>query len=170
MVPEDARSRYPGLTHPTLHKQIIEMKTFETLKSNLEVKSAYLVDFPDDEFVGKLIRSLDKSLKVPQICFQIEHAEIDYLESKETLQSGEVLRKTAGGTGKIDLAINKKVRYDLIGKIVESTGLTRNAVSLILQGIKKETFDQFQTNPEEFIIEASALINRQKAKMMIEHR
>ena len=61
------------------------------------------------------------------------------------------------------------VKYDLIGKLVDETGLTRKAVIQILQGIKLETFNQFKNNPEEFIIKAAALINDEKATAIIEH-
>src|SRR5699024_4759569 len=61
------------------------------------------------------------------------------------------------------------VKYDLIGQIVEQTGLTRHSVSQILRGIAKTTFDQFKINPEEFIIKCSNLINEQKATVIIEH-
>jgi type III restriction enzyme len=61
------------------------------------------------------------------------------------------------------------VKYDLVGKIVDDTGLTRKAVISILTGIEKSVFDQFRDNPEEFIIKAAALINDEKAAAVIEH-
>ena len=64
---------------------------------------------------------------------------------------------------------NSSVKYDLIGKIVEETGLTRKAVVAILQGIQAVTFNQFKDNPEEFIIKVSAIINDQKATAIIQH-
>lgn len=61
------------------------------------------------------------------------------------------------------------VKYDLIGKLVDETGLTRKAVIQILQGIQPTTFNQFKNNPEEFIIKTAALINDEKATAIIEH-
>ena len=55
---------------------------------------------------------------------------------------------------------NHKIKYDLIGKLVEETGLTRKTIIQILCGIEKLVFDQFKDNPEEFIIKAAYLINR----------
>ena len=60
------------------------------------------------------------------------------------------------------------VKYDLIGKIVEETKLTRKSVVKILQGINKEKFDMFKANPEDFIIKISNLINEEKATVIIE--
>ena len=49
------------------------------------------------------------------------------------------------------------------------TGLTRKAVVQILSGIRKDVFDQFKYNLEEFIIKAAGLINDEKATAIIEH-
>ena len=57
----------------------------------------------------------------------------------------------------------------MIGKIVEETGLTQNSVVKILTGIKKEIFDQFKYNHEEFILKASNLINEEKATVIVQH-
>ncbi len=61
------------------------------------------------------------------------------------------------------------MKYDLIGKLVGETGLTRKAVVAILTGIEKAVFEQFKFNPEEFIIKAAALINDEKATAIIQH-
>ena len=61
------------------------------------------------------------------------------------------------------------MKYDLIGKLVDETGLTRKAIIQILQGIQPAVFNQFKDNPEEFIIKAAALINDEKATAIIEH-
>jgi type III restriction enzyme len=61
------------------------------------------------------------------------------------------------------------VKYDLVGKVVAETGLTRNTVVRILTGIEKPVFDQFMLNPEEFILKCSNLINEEKATVIIQH-
>jgi len=55
------------------------------------------------------------------------------------------------------------IHYDLVGKFVAETGLTRKAVVKILVGLDKNVFDQFADNPEEYIIRATNIINEQKA-------
>jgi type III restriction enzyme len=166
MQPENARSNNIELT---LNDTKLQMKEFKALWSKINSKSAYVVDFDTDELIKKSIRALDKDLRVSQIFFKVEHGEMNTIKSKEALQSGEAFTKVSGGTDKIDSAINTSVKYDLIGKVVEGTGLTRNAVSKILRDIEKVTFEQFHRNPEEFIIKASNLINEQKATVIIEH-
>ena len=67
------------------------------------------------------------------------------------------------------IRVSSSVKYDLIGKLVGETGLTRKAVVAILTGIEKSVFEQFKFNPEEFIIKAAALINNEKATAIIQH-
>lgn len=67
------------------------------------------------------------------------------------------------------IRVGSSVKYDLIGKLVGETGLTRKAVVAILTGIEKPVFEQFKFNPEEFIIKAAALINDEKATAIIQH-
>lgn len=166
MTPEDARSNNIELR---LKDSKLQMKEFKALWSKINSKSAYVVDFDTEELITKSIDALDKELRVSQIFFKVEHGEMKTIKSKESLQSGEAFTKVTGGTSKVDSAINTSVKYDLIGKIVSDTGLTRSTVVSILSGIEKVTFEQFHRNPEEFIIKASNIINEQKATAIIEH-
>lgn len=166
MAPEDARGNNIELK---INDSKLQMKEFKELWKRINSKSAYVVDFDTEELIRKSIYILNKELRVSQIFFKVEHGEMNSIKSKEALQGGETFAKLAGGTNKIDSAINTSVKYDLIGKLVDGTGLTRSAVSTILRGIEKVTFEQFHRNPEEFIIKASNLINEQKATVIIEH-
>jgi len=166
MVPENANSNNVTLEMDTAK---LQMKEFKALWNKINTKSAYVVDFDTQELIDKSIRALDKDLRVSQIFFKVEYGEMNTIKSKEALQSGEAFKKITGGTTKVDSAINSNVKYDLIGKIVAESGLTRSAVGSILRGIEKFTFEQFHRNPEEFIIKASNIINEQKATVIIEH-
>ncbi len=53
-------------------------------------------------------------------------------------------------------------RYDLIGRLTETTALTRTTVMQILTGIDSSVFEQFCHNPEEFISKASDIITEQQ--------
>ena len=166
MTPEDARNNNIELK---LNDSKMQMKEFKALWSKINTKSAYVVNFDTNELIEKSIRALDSELRVSQIFFKVEHGEMKNIKSKEALQNGEAFTKAPGTVNKVDSAINMSVKYDLIGKIVAETGLTRSAVGTILRGIEKATFGQFHRNPEEFIIKASNLINEQKATVIIEH-
>ena len=56
-----------------------------------------------------------------------------------------------------------------MGRLVEETGLTRTTAAAILQGIAPETFAMFRLNPEDFLLQASRLINREKAAAVVRH-
>jgi type III restriction enzyme len=60
------------------------------------------------------------------------------------------------------------VRYDLVGKIADSSKLTRQTTAAILSGVQFTVFQQFNRNPEHFISEVSRIIAEQKATMVIE--
>lgn len=94
---------------------------------------------------------------------------MDTIKSKEELVSGTSFVKEKSASYGHTITASTNVKYDLIGKLVEETGLTRKAVIQILKGIQPSVFKQFKDNPEEFIIKAAALINDEKATAIIEH-
>ena len=166
MQPENARSNNVELV---VDESKLAMPEFKALWSKINSKSVYVVDFDTDELVRKAIDSLDRKLRVSKIYFKVETGAMEQIRSKDELVSGEsFVKEESASYGNITLS-NSNVKYDLIGKLVDDTGLTRKAIIQILKGIKPTVFNQFKENPEEFIIKASALINDQKATSIIEH-
>ena len=168
MQPENARSNNVELK---VNPDKLAMPEFKALWGRINSKSVYVVDFDTDELVKKAIISLNAKLRVSKIYFKVESGRMDNIASKEALVSGSAFTKTtsqAYGTGN-KIAANSSVKYDLVGKLVDATGLTRKAIIQILTGIEKVVFDQFKDNPEEFIIKAGSLINDEKATAIIEH-
>ena len=168
LMPEDDRK---SNVTATLDERKAEMKEFKELWKQINAKSAYVVDFDSAELVKKSIDKLDRELRVPKIYFRVSTGTLDQIESKETLNHGEafVKEKVTTVNAYSTITANSSVKYDLVGKVVEDTGLTRKDVVAILSGIRKEIFDQFKDNPEEFIIQAARLINEEKATVIIEH-
>lgn len=166
MQPDNARSNNVELH---VDEDKLAMPEFKALWSRINSKSVYVVDFDTDELVEKAITALDRKLHVSKIYFKVETGTMDKIASREELESGAAFVKDNVGSYKNEIAVNSNVKYDLIGKLVDETGLTRKAVIRILQGIKPSVFEQFKDNPEEFIIKAAALINEEKATSIIEH-
>ncbi len=168
LMPEDDRK---SNVTATLDERKAGMKEFKELWKQINAKSAYVVDFDSAELVKKSIDKLDRELRVPKIYFKVSTGTLDQIESKETLNHGEafVKEKVTTMNAYSTITANSSVKYDLVGKVVEDTGLTRKDVVAILTGIRKEIFDQFKDNPEEFIIQAARLINEEKATVIIEH-
>lgn len=168
MKPENARSNNVELQ---VDEEKLNSKEFKALWSRINAKSVYVVDFDTDELVRKAIAALDAKLHVSKIYFKVETGSMSEIKSREDLVSGNAFMKEESDTYDTGRRItaNKGVKYDLVGKLVDETGLTRKAIIQILTGIQPATFGQFKDNPEEFIIRAAQLINDEKATAIIEH-
>ena len=166
MLAENARSYNVELQ---LDEEKLAMPEFKALWNKINAKTVYVVDFDTKELVRKSIASLDKNLRVSEIYFKVESGSMEEIQSKEELVSGDSFKKHNTDKHRNTVSANSNVPYDLVGKLVEGTNLTRKAVVEILQGVKKNTFELFKINPEEFIIKATALINDEKAGAIIEH-
>lgn len=166
MQPENARSNNVELQ---VDEEKLAMPEFKALWSRINARSVYVVDFDTDELVRKAISALDRKLRVSKIYFQVVSGAMDSIGSKEELASGGSFVKDKSASYNVDIAANSNVKYDLVGKLVDETGLTRKAIIAILQGIQPVVFNQFRDNPEEFIVKAAALINEEKATAIIEH-
>ena len=166
MQPENARSNNVELQ---VDEDKLAMPEFKALWNKINSKSIYVVDFDTDELVSKSITSLDSKLRVSKIYFKVETGTMEQIKSKEELASGASFIKEGSASYGNKIAAGSNVKYDLIGKLVDETGLTRKAIIQILKGIQPSVFNQFKDNPEEFIIKAATLINDEKATSIIEH-
>ena len=168
MQPENARDKNVELQ---VDPDKLAMPEFKSLWKRISPKSVYVVDFDTDELVNKAIASINRNLHVPKIFFKVETGAMDEIKSKDSLLDGSAFSKSKSSTydSSKQIRANSSVKYDLIGKLVGETGLTRKAVVAILTGIEKSVFEQFKFNPEEFIIKAAALINDEKATAIIQH-
>lgn len=166
MQPENARSNNVELQ---VDEDKLAMPEFKALWSRINAKSVYVVDFDTEELIQKAIISLNSKLRVSKNHFQVETGIMDTIKSKEELLSGVSFVKEESGSYGVTMTANFNVKYDLIGKLVDETGLTRKALVAILKGIQSPVFNQFRDNPEEFIVKAAALINDEKATAVIEH-
>lgn len=148
----------------------LAMPEFQALWSKINAKTAYVVDFDTEELVKNAVAELDRRLKVSKIFFKIETGSMEKIRSQGNLVSSVSFVKEHSGTyGQTKIKANTNIKYDLIGKLVEETGLTRKTVLQILTGIQPSVFEQFKDNPEEFIMGAAKLINHVKAAAIIQH-
>lgn len=164
MTNDDRKNTVPNITvNSNFHK-----KEFKELWSRINKRSVYTVQFDSEELVRKSIMAIDMSLDVPSIRYSIKHGEMNEIESREQLKQGEafVIRETDADY--VHQSAASKIKYDLIGKLMDETKLTRKTIVAIMKGIKQAKFMLFQKNPEEFILRASRLINEQKATTIIE--
>ena len=147
-----------------------QKKEFQALWARINHKSFYTVSFDTQELINHAIHALDQKLDVTRVQVNLEYGEQStHLDSREQLEEGAGFQKTRTDREMTQHAPLGSVRYDLVGKLVEETGLTRATVAAILQGILPQKFSLFRINPEEFILKAAKLINNQKASQIIEH-
>ena len=165
--PENARQAKEA--HFDRHK--FERKEFQELWRKINHQTYYTVDFKTEDLIEKAVFALDNRLQVSEIKIEVVEGTMEQIQSKAQLQSGEAMKVKTGGasTTSVREMVGGRVRYDLVGKLVESTGLTRRAIVSILQKVSPKTFVKFKTNPEEFIIRAGNIINESKAIAVIEH-
>ena len=168
MQPENARDKNVELQ---VDPEKLAMPEFKALWQRISPKSVYVVNFDTDELVRKSIDAINRKLFIPKVFFKVETGVMEEIKSKDELLEGGAFEKTRSSTydNCKRIRVNNSVKYDIVGKIVGETGLTRKAVVEILVGIEKTVFDQFAYNPEEFIIKASDLINDEKATAIVQH-
>ncbi|HEM7878933.1 TPA: DEAD/DEAH box helicase family protein [Burkholderia contaminans] len=142
---------------------------FKALWNRINRKAAYSVEFDSDELVQKAIHEIDASLRVTPLQYTIQHGEQAAAITYDGIRNGNAFDLKSTETEVNRNSMHSAVKYDLIGKLVEGTQLTRQTVAEVLKGISVAVFAQFKTNPESFIAEAIRLINEQKATVIIEH-
>ena len=162
--PEDARKPKTA----NFQQENFDKKEFQELWKRINQRTYYQVNFDTSDLVKKSIKALDDNLKVTEIRIVVEGGSLDNVRDKESLEAGVAMTQGNTRTIHVTEAIGKGVTYDLIGKLVTATGLTRKTIVEILKGIKPTTFHLFKLNPEEFIIKTGLIINDCKALAVIQ--
>lgn len=147
----------------------LEMAEFKKLWNNINSKSVYIVHFDTDELVKKSINSINEHLLVQEFFYTVDHGSMDNIKSQTNLKDATAFTKIDSKIVARSSTISSSVKYDLIGKLVDETGLTRKSIIAILKGLQEDVFNKFKTNPEEFILKTANLINDEKATAIIEH-
>lgn len=150
-------------------KERFDKKEFQDLWTRINSKTYYEVDFETEELINRAVHGLNSSLHVTEIHIAITTGSLANIKSKEELEAGRAMQVNKKQNIKVNEAVASGVRYDLLGELVQRTGLKRSTIAAILQKIKGETFGMYRKNPEEFIIRAGNIINEQKAISVIEH-
>ena len=163
--PEDARQTRQA----KFDTQKFERREFQELWRKINHQTYYTVSFRTEDLIDRAVIELDNHLRVSEINIQVTHGTMEAIQSKQQLVAGKAMTVKGSDTHTIHELVNERVKYDLIGKLVENTGLTRRVIVTILQKIRPITFNRFKANPEEFIIKAGNIINQCKAIAVIEH-
>lgn len=144
-------------------------KEWQELWKRINTRTYYNVNFDTSKLIKNAIDELYKHLNVTEIRIVVESGGIEGIRDREELEVGTAMSAAKVRTIHVKEAVGSGVTYDLVGELVQATGLTRRTIVAILQGIKPTTFHQFKLNPEEFIIKAGRIINDCKAISLIQH-
>lgn len=143
-------------------------REFKELWNKISARTFYTVDFKTDEFITSAINHINEKLEVSIVHFKVSSGSMGTINSKEALETGKAMVKQSEHRDNT-VSVVGAVKYDLIGKLVETTSLTRKVIVQILSKIRADKFELFKKNPEEFIIKISNLINETKAFTVIQH-
>ena len=146
-----------------------DKKEFQALWKRINHKAAYSVHFASAELVEKCIEALNDKLRVTPLQYTVQRGEQAEDMSYDQIKSGDSFKVQQTAKPYSLHSIHSAVTYDLIGKVAGNVQLTRKTVNEILSGLEQSVFDKFKTNPENFISEATRLIQEQKATCIIEH-
>lgn len=160
----DARKAKPNPLNSNFHK-----KEFQALWNRVNRKAVYAVDFDTGELIDKCVVTLDRELKVSPLQYTIISGTQTDTATYDSLKQGQAFQVKESETEIHKASIHAAVKYDLIGKLVQDTQLTRNTVATVLQKIHPKTFSQYRFNPEDFMLKATRLINEQKATVIVQH-
>ena len=144
-------------------------KEWQELWKRINVRTYYNVNFDTSKLIKNAIEELDKHLNVTEIRIIVESGSMDGIRDREELEAGAAMTAAKIKTIHVTEAVGGNVTYDLVGELVQATGLTRKTIVAILKGVKPTTFHQFKLNPEEFIIKSGRIINDCKALSLIQH-
>lgn len=163
--PEDARR----VREARFDQKKFARKEFQELWRKINQQTYYTVDFKTDDLINRAVIELDAHLQVTEIRIKVVTGTMAEIKSRQQLLEGNAMMVNEAEAESVHELVGEGVKYDLIGKLVEGTGLTRKAVVNILQKIRPKTFNMFKANPEEFIIKACNIINQCKAIAVVEH-
>ena len=139
------------------------------LWSRINKRTYYNVSFESADLVKKAVEEIDNRLFVTEVVIRVESGKLEKIADREQLETATAMEQ--GKTKSIYLkeAVGGTVKYDLVGELVQRTGLTRRTIVNILKSIREDKFQQFRMNPEDFIGKVSRIVNDCKALSVIEH-
>lgn len=145
-----------------LIKEKYASSEFKDLWSKINRKSYYTVDFDDQEIIDKAIELINKELTVTALKAHITEGNMTTNDIEATF--------TVDKKFSIDIySPTNNVKYDLIGEVAKNVGLLRKTIGQILSGIHSEQFAKYKTNPENFIVQVSSIINSVKSQNIVSH-
>lgn len=163
--PENGNRKKEATFNPTNFQK----KEWQELWKRINVRTYYQVNFDTTKLIDKAVKEINDHLNVSEIRIIVESGSMESIRDKEELEAGAAMSAAKVRTIRVSEVVGSGVKYDLIGDLVQITGLTRRTIVTILQRIEPGKFLEFKLNPEEFIIKTGRIINDCKALSLIQH-
>lgn len=163
--PENGNRKKEATFNPTNFQK----KEWQELWKRINVRTYYQVNFDTAKLIDKAVKEINDHLNVSEIRIVVESGSMESIRDKEELEASAAMSAAKVRTIRVSEAVGSGVKYDLIGDLVQITGLTRRTLVTILQRIEPGKFLEFKLNPEEFIIKTGRIINDCKALSLIQH-
>lgn len=141
-------------------------KEFQALWDKIKVKTTYEVDFDSNELIAKSVNAINDHLNIRKVIIKVTEGTQENELSKEMVDRWESMKKWSVQTQKTDNIV-WDIQYDLVGEVAKWANITRNTTVQILKKIREDKFREFALNPEDFIRQATTLINQEKASTLI---
>ena len=146
--------------------QNFEKKEFQELWKKINSQVSYNIDINTNELITSSVEAINQNLEVTKVLVNITTAKQKNLFELEDLANETMMDEAQETYEKMDYELGN-TKYDLIGEIVKNTQLTRKTIVLILSKIREDKFFMFKSNPEDFILKVSQIINSQKIKLLV---
>ena len=143
-----------------------EKKEFQELWKKINSQVSYKIDIDTNELITSSIEGINQTLEVTKVLVNITIAKQKNLFEVEDLANETMTDEAKHIYETMDYELGA-TKYDLIGEIVKNTQFTRKTIVKILSEIREDKFAMFKTNPEDFILKVSHIINSQKIKLLV---
>lgn len=140
-----------------LNKQVFLDENFKALWDKIKHKTTYQVEYDSDKLIQKCSEKMNETLDVqpPRFIYTKSGLKIDQSGVKATEAEPERL---PGFTYDIDLP-------DILTYLQNETYLTRKTLTEIL--IQSHTLEQFKKNPQEYMEQTLAIINKELNRILL---
>lgn len=153
-----------------INKENFDSKEFRKLWDYINTKSTYNVNFDTNSLIENSVRAINEGLEVVKVIAETKEGSMKRTSLKgEDFKKNTAFKSSETKSEALNETISETIEYDLVGQIVEETSLTRTTIIDILTKIDKEKFGLYITNPEDFVIKISKLINDEKAEIIYEN-
>lgn len=135
---------------------------FQALWKQLRHKTYYQVNFSEDELIERAVERLNSDLYLSEVRVVVTRGELSTETPADDLFEGMAMQPAVKEQHQVREHLPQSLKYDLVGELVQRTGVGRRTLVSILRAMKPERFALYRTNPENFIQLASHLINQEK--------